>query len=32
LMMFLKKLHAFTILLRRGHPETDLRNDECANS
>jgi hypothetical protein len=28
-MMFLKKLRAFTILLRRRHPEINLPNDGC---
>jgi hypothetical protein len=32
LMMFLKKLRAFTILLGRPHPEINLSNDGCANS
>jgi hypothetical protein len=31
-MMFLKKLPAFTILLRRRHPEINLPNDGCPNS
>ena len=30
--MFLKKLPAFTILLRGPHPEINLPNDGCANS
>jgi hypothetical protein len=32
LMMFLKKLRAFTILLRGPHPEINLPNDGCPNS
>src|SRR5262245_51637814 len=31
-MMFLKKLRAFTILLRGGHPKINLHNDGCATS
>jgi hypothetical protein len=30
--MFLKKLRAFTILLRGPHPEINLPNDGCPNS